>query len=74
MVFASPSANLLYRENSVPFIGTQSSGKLYLDTKLIVIYRDCAKTHANPDTDGNKSYHRAVSIYVRAAPAVTIYL
>ena len=62
MVFASPSANFLYREKSVSFIGTQSSGQLYRDTKLIAIYRDCAKTHANPDTDGNSSYHRAVSI------------
>jgi hypothetical protein len=61
MVFASPSANFLYRENLVPFIGTQSSGKLYRETKLIATYRDYAKTHANPDTDGNKSYHRAVS-------------
>jgi hypothetical protein len=73
MVFASPSANFLYRENFVPFIGTQSSGKLYRDTKLIAIYRDCAKTHANPDTDGNKSYHRAVSIQARFAPTGTIY-
>ena len=26
-------------------------------------YRDFAKTHANPDTDGNFPYHRAVSNY-----------
>jgi hypothetical protein len=29
--------------------------------KLRLIYRDFAKTHANPDTDGNSPYHRAVT-------------
>jgi hypothetical protein len=29
--------------------------------KLSSIYRDFAKTHSNPDTDGNCPYHRAVS-------------
>jgi hypothetical protein len=48
MVFASPSANFLYREKFVSFIGTQSSGKLYRDSQLIATYRDYAKTHANP--------------------------
>ena len=30
--------------------------------KLSSIYRDFAKTHANPDTDGNSLYHRAVMV------------
>jgi hypothetical protein len=53
MVFASPSANFLYREKSLAFIGTQSSGPFYRDSQPITTYRDCAKTHANPDTVGN---------------------
>jgi len=60
MVFASPSANFLNREQFAPFIGTQSSGPFYRDSQLIATYRDFAKTHANPDTDGNSPYHRAV--------------
>jgi hypothetical protein len=44
-----------------PFTWTQSSGQLYRDTKILPTYRDFAKTHANPDTDGNSPYHRAVS-------------
>jgi hypothetical protein len=35
-------------------------GQLYRDTLILPTYRDCAKTHANPDTDGNSPYHRAV--------------
>jgi hypothetical protein len=30
--------------------------------KLSFIYWDFAKTHANPDTDGNSPYHRAVRL------------
>jgi len=29
------------------------SGQFHHDTKLLSTYRDFAKTHANPDTDGN---------------------
>jgi hypothetical protein len=29
------------------------SGQLYRDKKILLTYRDFAKTHANPDTDGN---------------------
>jgi hypothetical protein len=41
------------------------SGLIHLDNfimtrKLSSVYRDFAKTHANPDTDGNSPYHRAV--------------
>jgi hypothetical protein len=52
MVFASPLAKFYTGSISRPFIGTSSSGPFYLDVKLIAIYRDYAKTHANPDTDG----------------------
>jgi hypothetical protein len=37
--------------------------------KLSSIYQDFAKTHANPDTDGNFPYHRAVRV---ALPPVFI--
>jgi hypothetical protein len=52
MVFASSSANFYTGRISRPFIGTSSSGPFYLEVKLIATYRDYAKTHANPDTDG----------------------
>jgi hypothetical protein len=35
---------------------------IYRDKKHLATYRDYAKTHANPDTDGNSLYHRAVSV------------
>ena len=41
------------------------SGQFYRDTEILPTYRDFAKTHANPDIDGNSPYHRAV---VRNAP------
>jgi len=31
--------------------------------KLSSVYQDFAKTHANPDTDGNSLYHRAVQAH-----------
>jgi hypothetical protein len=52
MVFASPSASFYTGRISRPFIGTQSSGPFYRDSQLFATYRDYAKTHANPDTDG----------------------
>ena len=64
---------LSWHDNSVTFIGTHSSGQLYRDTKILPTYRDFAKTHANPDTDGNSPYHRAVSIQARFANRGTIY-
>jgi hypothetical protein len=45
-------------------------GQLYRDTLILPTYRDCAKTHANPDTDGNSPYHRAV-MFKRAAHSRT---
>jgi hypothetical protein len=61
MVFATPSWQF--------YIGGTTSyhlpGLSHLDNfiwtrKLASVYRDFAKTHANPDTDGNSPYHRAV--------------
>jgi hypothetical protein len=46
--------------NSRSSIGTTPSGQFHRDTIRSPIYRDFAKTHANPDTDGNSPYHRAV--------------
>ena len=53
MVFASPSGQF-YRDGTNP---AHLSGLSHLDNfivtqKLLSIYRDFAKTHANPDTDG----------------------
>jgi hypothetical protein len=53
--FCIAICQFLYREQFAPLIGTQSSGPFYRDSQLIATYRDCAKTHANPDTDGNSN-------------------
>jgi len=52
----------------VPFIGTQPSGQLYRDMEILPTYQDFAKTHANPDTDGNSTippsrYHSFTGYY-----------
>ena len=44
----------------VVMVFASPSGQLYRDTEILPTYRDFAKTHANPDTDGNSPYHRAV--------------
>jgi hypothetical protein len=44
----------------VVMVFASSSGQLYRDAEILPTYRDFAKTHANPDTDGNSPYHRAV--------------
>jgi len=44
---------LSWHDKSYPLIGTTPSGQFYRDTKFSPTYRDFAKTHANPDTDGN---------------------
>ena len=49
--------------NPAHLSGTTPSGQLHHDTKRSSIYQDFAKTHANPDTDGNSLNRRAVSIY-----------
>jgi hypothetical protein len=62
---------LSWHDKSCPLIGTTPSGQFYRDKKLSSIYRDFAKTHANPDTDGNSSNRRAVmfhSIWVPYRP------
>jgi hypothetical protein len=48
MVFASSSANFLYREQFAPFIGTQSSGQIYRDTKLIAFIGTVQKHMPTP--------------------------
>jgi hypothetical protein len=53
MVFALHLDNFIMTRKSCPLIGTTPSGQLHHDTKLSSTYRDFAKTHANPDTDGN---------------------
>jgi len=62
MVFATPSGQF-YRDGTTP---AHLSGLSRQDTsiwtrKLASVYLDFAKTHANPDADGNFPYHRAVS-------------
>ena len=61
MVFALHLDNFIMTRNLHPSIGITPSGQIYLDTKPSSIYRDSAKTHANPDTDGTSLNRRAVS-------------
>ena len=49
---------------TVVMVFASPSGQLYRDTEILPTYRDFAKTHANPDTDGNSPYHRAVSVHL----------
>ena len=61
MVFAE-LLRQFYRDGTIP---APLSGLSHQDSsiwtgKLSSVYRDFAKTHANPDTDGNYPYHRAV--------------
>ena len=69
MVFASPSANFCTRSNSRRLSGLSHLDNFIWTGKLSSVYRDFAKTHANPDTDGNFPYHRAVRV---ALPPVFI--
>jgi hypothetical protein len=64
MVFASPYRQF-YRDMTtrVRLSGLSSSGQIYCDTKVPPTYRDCAKTHANPDTVGNSPYHQTVRVH-----------
>jgi len=63
MVFASPSGQFYHdMTNSAHLSGTTPSGQLHHDTKRSSIYQDFAKTHANPDTDGNSLNRRAVRL------------
>ena len=65
---------LSYRDKPCSLIGTHSSGPFYRDIQTLLIYRDYAKTHANPDTDGNSPYHRAVRCQVAGPLTFTITL
>ena len=47
-------------DKSCPLIGTRPSGQFHHYTKRSSTYRAFAKTHANPDTDGNSLNRRAV--------------
>jgi hypothetical protein len=50
----------LQADARVVMVFASPSGQFYLDKKPSSIYRDFAKTHANPDTDGNSLNRRAV--------------
>jgi hypothetical protein len=61
MVFASPLRQFyLDGTNPAHLSGLSHLDNFIMTRKLSSIYRDFAKTHANPDTDGNSPYHRAV--------------
>jgi len=62
MVFAE-SLRQFYRDGTNPahLSGLSRQDSSIWTRKLASIYLDFAKTHANPDTDGNFPYHRAVS-------------
>jgi hypothetical protein len=64
MVFASPFRQF-YRDGTNPAHLSELShlDNFIMTRKLSSIYRDFAKTHANPDTDGNFPYHRAVIVH-----------
>ena len=53
--------NFTVTRNLSPLSGLSHLDNFIMTRKLSSIYRDFAKTHANPDTDGNYPYHRAVS-------------
>ena len=63
MVFAEPLRQF-YRDGTTPahLSGLSHQDSFIWTRKLASIYLDFAKTHANPDTDGNFPYHRAVSL------------
>jgi hypothetical protein len=50
---------------AVVMVFASPSGQLYRDTEILPTYQDYAKTHANPDTDGNSPYHQAVGFNSR---------
>jgi hypothetical protein len=66
MVFALQSGQFyLDLTNPAHLPGLSHLDKFAWTRKLLPTYRDFAKTHANPDTDGNSPYHRAVSCHVQ---------
>jgi hypothetical protein len=50
----------LQADARVVMVFASPSRQLYRDKEILLTYRDFAKTHANPDTDGNSLNRRAV--------------
>ena len=69
MVFAMPLRQL-YRDGTIlaHLSGLSRQDGSIWTRKLASIYLDFAKTHANPDTDGNSPYHRAVIVHLQILP------
>jgi hypothetical protein len=64
MVFATPLRQFNHDETNPAHLSAQRHLDTFIMTrKLSSIYQDYAKTHANPDTDGNFPYHRAVIVH-----------
>jgi hypothetical protein len=55
----------LQADTRVVMVFATPSGQFHRDTKHSSTYRDFAKTHANPDTDGNSLNRRAVRFHCR---------
>lgn len=66
MVFASPLRQF-YRDvtNPANLPGLSHLDNFIVTRKLPSVKRDFAKTHANPDTDGNSPYHQAVIVHLQ---------
>jgi hypothetical protein len=62
MVFASPSANFYTGSNPRRLSGLSHRDHFIMTANLSPLIGIYAKTHANPDTDGNYPYHRAVIV------------
>ncbi len=67
MVFASPLRQF-YLDGTIPahLSGLSRQDSFFWTRKLASIYREFAKTQANPDTDGNSPYCRAVMRHTQA--------
>ena len=60
MVFARHLDNFIMTWQILPVYRDHAIWTNYRDKEIIPIYRDFAKTHANPDADGNSLNRRAV--------------
>src|SRR5665647_824231 len=73
MVFASPLRQFyLDGTTHAHLSGLSRQDSSIWTRKLASVNRDFAKTHANPDTDGNSPYHRAVSCKANLPQALII--
>ena len=73
MVFASPSGQFYHDGTTWRHLpGLSHLDKFIWTRKLTSIYWDFAKTHANPDTDGNSLYHRAVICKANCGQVFTV--